>query len=472
MKRSRQDVLIPQEQIEKQKEYIQKIKAHYIRQDIQPLAFLVTYGCQQNENDTERLRGMLAEAGFGFCDKAEDADLILYNTCAIRDHAEQKVYGNLGALKRLKRRKPELIIGVCGCMMQQKPVAERIRQRYPHVDLIFGTHTLYQLPELLWQVLETHDRCIRLLDSDGYIAEDMPIRRAGSVTAYVSIMYGCNNFCSYCIVPYVRGRERSRDPEAILREVRELAQEGYKEVMLLGQNVNSYGKDLAEPLDFADLLGRVCGVDGIERIRFMTSHPKDFNEKLMETMASQPKICNQLHLPVQAGSNAVLEAMNRRYTRETYLDKVAKIRSMIPGLTLTTDIIVGFPTETEEDFAQTLSLLQEVRFDSIYSFIFSKRSGTPAAKLDMTLSDEVIHENFDRLLEVQNDISRQINDSYIGRTEEVLVEGQSKTDANMISGRTEGGKIVHMQGGSERIGTLVKVKITAAKTWFLTGEII
>lgn len=292
------------------------------------------------------------------------------------------------------------------------------------------------------------------------------------MTAYVSIMYGCNNFCSYCIVPYVRGRERSRDPEAILREVRELAQEGYKEVMLLGQNVNSYGKDLAEPLDFADLLGRVCGVDGIERIRFMTSHPKDFNEKLMETMASQPKICNQLHLPVQAGSNVVLEAMNRRYTRETYLDKVAKIRSMIPNLTLTTDIIVGFPTETEEDFAQTLSLLQEMRFDSIYSFIFSKRSGTPAAKLDMALSDEVIHKNFDRLLEVQNDISRQINDSYIGRTEEVLVEGQSKTDANMISGRTEGGKIVHMQGGSERIGTLVKVKITAAKTWFLTGEII
>ena len=281
MSRSRQDILIPQEQIQKQKEYIQKIKAHYIQQNMQPLAFLVTYGCQQNESDTERLRGMLAEAGFGFCDKAEDADLILYNTCAIRDHAEQKVYGNLGALKKLKRRKPELIIGVCGCMMQQKQVAERIRKTYDHVDLIFGTHTLYQLPELLWQVLETHGRCVRLLDTDGFIAEDMPIRRVEGVTAYVSIMYGCNNFCSYCIVPYVRGRERSRDPEAILREVRQLAQEGYKEVMLLGQNVNSYGKDLAEPLDFADLLGRVCGVDGIERIRFMTSHPKDFNEKLM-----------------------------------------------------------------------------------------------------------------------------------------------------------------------------------------------
>lgn len=472
MTRNREEIIIPSAQMQAQKEFMQKIKAYNEKRPAQPLAFVVTYGCQQNENDSERIRGMLAEAGYSFCSKAEDADLILYNTCAVREHAELKVYGNLGALKVLKRKKPGLIIGVCGCMMQQEAVAKKIREKYTHVDLVFGTHTLYTLPELLWQVLDTHQRSFRLLDVDGYIAEDMPIRREGGVLAYVSIMYGCNNFCSYCIVPYVRGRERSRSAEDIINEVRQVAADGYKEVMLLGQNVNSYGKDLAEKIDFSDLLVRVCEIEGIARVRFMTSHPKDFHDKLMQTMAEQPKICNQLHLPVQAGSNAVLDAMNRRYTREEYLEKVQKVRALIPGLTLTTDIIVGFPTETDEDFLQTLALLKEVRFDSIYSFIYSKRSGTPAAKLDMALSDEVIHKNFDRLLEVQNAISREINDSYIGQTHEVLVEGRSKTDGAMVSGRTQGGKIVHMRGGPELVGKLVTVKITAAKTWFLTGEIL
>lgn len=472
MTRNREEIIIPSAQMQAQKEFMQKIKAYNEKRPAQPLAFVVTYGCQQNENDSERIRGMLAEAGYSFCSKAEDADLILYNTCAVREHAELKVYGNLGALKVLKRKKPGLIIGVCGCMMQQQAVAKKIREKYTHVDLVFGTHTLYTLPELLWQVLDTHQRSFRLLDVDGYIAEDMPIRREGGVLAYVSIMYGCNNFCSYCIVPYVRGRERSRSAEDIINEVRQVAADGYKEVMLLGQNVNSYGKDLAEEIDFSDLLVRVCEIEGIARVRFMTSHPKDFHDKLMQTMAMQPKICNQLHLPVQAGSNAVLDAMNRRYTREEYLEKVQKVRALIPGLTLTTDIIVGFPTETDEDFLQTLALLKEVRFDSIYSFIYSKRSGTPAAKLDMALPDEVIHKNFDRLLEVQNAISREINDSYIGQTHEVLVEGRSKTDGAMVSGRTQGGKIVHMRGGPELVGKLVTVKITAAKTWFLTGEIL
>ena len=472
MKRERQDVLIAPEQIQAQKEYIHKIKHYNAQLGAQPMAFVVTYGCQQNENDSERIRGMLAEAGYGFCEKAEDADLILYNTCAVREHAELKVYGNLGALKLLKRKKPELVIGVCGCMMQQEQVAKKIKQKYTHVDLIFGTHTLYTLPQLLWQVLETHTRSISIIDADGYIAEDMPIRREGSVLAYVSIMYGCNNFCSYCIVPYVRGRERSRSPEDIINEIRQVAADGYKEVMLLGQNVNSYGKDLEEKIDFSDLLVRVCAIDGIERVRFMTSHPKDFHDKLMRTMAAQPKICNQLHLPVQAGANSVLEVMNRRYTREAYLEKVNKVRELIPDITLTTDIIVGFPTETDEAFEQTLSLLREVRYDSIYSFIYSKRSGTPAAELEMALTDEQIHKNFDRLLEVQNEISREINDSYIGSVQEVLVEGKSKTDETMVSGRTQGGKIVHMQGNDELIGKLVPVKITAAKTWFLTGEII
>ena len=472
MTRNREEIIIPSAQMQTQKEFMQKIKQRNSQRAAQPLAFVVTYGCQQNENDSERIRGMLAEAGYGFCEKAEDADLILYNTCAVREHAELKVYGNLGALKILKRKKPELIIGVCGCMMQQEAVAKKIREKYTHVDLVFGTHTLYTLPELLWRALDTHQRSFRLLDVDGYIAEDMPIRREGRVLAYVSIMYGCNNFCSYCIVPYVRGRERSRDAEDIVNEIRQVAADGYKEVMLLGQNVNSYGKDLAEEIDFSDLLVQVCEIEGIERVRFMTSHPKDFHDKLMQTMAAQPKICNQLHLPVQAGSNAVLEAMNRRYTREDYLEKVQKIRTLIPNITLTTDIIVGFPTETDKDFSQTLELLKEVRFDSIYSFIYSKRSGTPAAEMDMVLSDEAIHKNFDQLLELQNGISREINDAYIGQTHEILVEGESKTDGAMVSGRTQGGKIVHMKGGPELVGKLVTVKITAAKTWFLTGEIL
>lgn len=472
MKTDRQNIVITPQEIQQQKEFMHKIKKYNEQNGKQQFAYVVTYGCQQNENDSERLRGMLAESGYSFCEKAEEADVIIYNTCAVREHAELKVYGNLGALKILKRKKPNLIIGVCGCMMQQKQAAKKIKEKYTHVDIIFGTHTLYMLPQLLWNVLDTHIRCVHLLDTDGYIAENIPIRRDGAVTAYVSIMYGCNNFCSYCIVPYVRGRERSRSPHDILNEIQGAAAEGYKEIMLLGQNVNSYGKDLDEGIDFSDLLTRVCSIEGIERVRFMTSHPKDFHEKLMHTMASQPKICNQLHLPVQAGSNAVLSAMNRQYTCEDYIKKVEKIRSLIPSITITTDIIVGFPTETDEDFVKTVELLKKIRFDSIYSFIYSKRSGTPAAKLDMALTDKEIHKNFDELLSVQNEISREINNSYIGNIYEVLIEGTSKTNENMVSGRTQGGKIVHLQGGSELIGKTVNVKITAAKTWFLTGEIL
>lgn len=468
----RKDVVISEQQISVQKEFINKIRAYNKARAVQPKAFVVTYGCQQNENDSERIRGMLSESGYGFCDRAEDADIIIYNTCAVREHAELKVYGNLGALKIIKRKKPELIIGVCGCMMQQKQVAKKIKEKYTHVDIIFGTHTLYTLPELIWGVLDTHERSISLLDSDGFIAEDMPIRREGSVLAYISIMYGCNNFCSYCIVPYVRGRERSRNSEDIINEVKEVAAQGYKEIMLLGQNVNSYGKDLDEDMDFSDLLTKICETDGIERIRFMTSHPKDFNEKLIDTIASQKKICNQLHLPVQAGSDSVLAKMNRKYTSAEYIEKVCALRKKIPDITLTTDIIVGFPTETDADFEKTLELLKKVRFDSIYSFIYSKRTGTPAAKLDMVLTDEQIHANFDRLLALQNEISKQINDSYIGRVCEILVEGPSKTDKNIVSGRTEGGKIVHIEGSPDLTGKIVKVKIVSAKTWFLKGEIV
>lgn len=470
---NREKVKISDAQISEQKEYIRKIYSCNSKKSAKPKAYVVTYGCQQNENDSERIRGMLSDAGYDFCDNAKDADIIIYNTCAVREHAELKVYGNLGALKAIKRKKPELIIGVCGCMMQQEHVAKRIKEKYTHVDIVFGTHTLYTLPQLMWQVIKTHTRSISVVDSDGYIAENMPIKRDGDVLAYVSIMYGCNNFCSYCIVPYVRGRERSREVDDILREIREVADKGYKEVMLLGQNVNSYGKDLDCGVDFSDLLLKVCEIDGVERIRFMTSHPKDFNQKLVDTMASQKKICNQLHLPIQAGSDDVLEKMNRKYTSDDYLKKVRAVREKIPDITLTTDIIVGFPTETNDDFEKTIELLKKVRYDSIYSFIYSKRTGTPAAKLDMALDNEQIHKNFDRLLEVQNEISREINDSYIGRVCDVLVEGGSKTDENVISGRTEGGKIVNIKSDNRAlVGKIVKVKIVSAKTWFLTGELV
>ena len=434
-------------------------------------ALVVTYGCQQNENDSERIRGILAASGYGFCEKPEEADIIIYNTCAVRENAELRVFGNLGALKLIKRKKPELVIGICGCMMQQKHIADQIKKKYKHVDILFGTHTLYTLPELIWQVVTQGQRSVRIIDSDGAIAEEIPIVRAEGVTAYISIMFGCNNFCSYCIVPYVRGRERSRDVEDILNEVRDVASKGYKEIMLLGQNVNSYGKDLQSGIDFSDLLNLVSEVDGIERIRFMTSHPKDFSDKLIDVIAENKKVCRQMHLPVQAGSNAVLEKMNRRYTRESYLEKIKKLRARVPDVTLTTDIIVGFPTETQSDFEETLSLIKEVRYDSIYSFIYSKRVGTPAAEMDFVMDEAQIHANFDRLLEAQNQISREINESYVGKEYDVIIEGKSKTDENILTGRTEGGKLVHITGDASLIGQTVRVYIASAMTWYLKGEL-
>lgn len=459
------------EEIDKQKHYEEKIK-NYIESTGGKKALVVTYGCQQNENDSERIRGMLCESGYEMCSSQEEADLIIYNTCAVRDHAEQKVFGNLGALKILKRKKPELIIGVCGCMMQQKQVSDKIKKKYTHVDIIFGTHTLHVLPKLLYDVLTKHQRSIEILDIDGKIAEDVPIKREGNVLAYISVMYGCNNFCSYCIVPYVRGRERSRKKEDILKEVQQVADEGYKEIMLLGQNVNSYGKDLEENIDFADLLSLVCKVEKIERVRFMTSHPKDFNEKLMYAIRDNEKVCKQLHLPVQAGSDDVLLKMNRKYTSSEYIEKVNKMRRIVPDITISTDIIVGFPTETNEDFEKTIELLEKVRFDILFSFIYSKRTGTPAAKMPMALSDEEIHKNFDRLLEVQNRISKEINDTYVGKICNVLAEGESKNDKNMLSGRTDGGKIVHFKAEKELIGQILPIKIISAKTWFLNGEVV
>lgn len=436
-----------------------------------PRALCETHGCQQNENDTERIRGMLREAGYDFCSDANAADLVVFNTCAVRENAEDKVFGRIGILKHIKERRPHMMIVLCGCMVQQEHITERLRAVHRHIDLIFGTHALYRMPELLYKAYQSRKTVVDIENSEGAIAEDIPIMRDSAHKAWVSIMYGCNNFCTYCIVPYVRGRERSRSSAKILEEIRALVADGVSEISLLGQNVNSYGKDLEENIDFADLLRMVNDIDGVERIRFMTSHPKDFSDKLIDAMAECAKVCPQLHLPFQSGSDRVLEAMNRRYTRAEYLEKLNKIKARIPNLALSTDIIVGFPTETQEDFEQTVTLLREAEFDSIFSFIYSRREGTPAAKMQSVLSDEQIHKNFNRMLEVQNEISKRKNDAYVGRVCKILVDGESKTDKSMMSGRTDTAKIVNFAGDASLAGKYINVKITKAQTWSLYGEI-
>lgn len=466
---------ITEEQIKEQKSFIMKLREDNgnfaAKNGRVRLALTETYGCQQNENDTERIRGMLSEAGFDFTDDPEKADVVIYNTCAVRENAEQKVFGRLGILKHIKEQRRNMLIGICGCMVQQEHITEKIRKVHPQVDLIFGTHALYKMPQLLYEAMHRKKTVVDIEDSAGAIAEDIPILRDTKEKAWVSVMYGCNNFCSYCIVPYVRGRERSREPEAVLSEVRKLVEGGCTEISLLGQNVNSYGKDLERDVDFSDLMRMVNDIEGVRRIRFMTSHPKDLSDKLIQTIRDCDKVCNQLHLPFQAGSDRVLKEMNRKYTKAQYLEKIEKVKREIPGISLSTDVIVGFPTETNEDFEETLDVLRRVEFDNIFSFIYSKREGTPAAKLDFVLSDEEIHKNFNRLLEVQNEISKRKNDAYVGRIETVLVEGVSKNDENMLSGRCESSKIVNFRGDKSLIGKYVKVKITQSHTWSLNGSL-
>ena len=435
-----------------------------------PLALCETHGCQQNENDTERIRGMLKKAGYDFTDDAKVADLVVFNTCAVRENAEDKVFGRIGILKHIKESRPHMMIVLCGCMVQQEHVTEKIRRVHPQIDLIFGTNALYRMPELLYKAYQSRKTVVDIEGGDGVICEDIPVMRDARHKAWVSVMYGCNNFCTYCIVPYVRGRERSRAPEKIIAEIERLVADGVSEVTLLGQNVNSYGKDLPEKVSFAELLRRVNKVAGLERIRFMTSHPKDFSDELIDAMAECDKVCPQLHLPFQSGSDKVLRDMNRRYTRGEYLEKLARAKARIPNLATSTDIIVGFPTERQEDFEDTLSLLREAEFDSIFSFIYSKREGTPAAKMDFVLSNEQIHKNFDRMLEVQNEISRRKNEAYVGRICRVLVDGVSKTDAHMLTARTDTNKIVNFPGRQELAGKYINVKITKAQTWSLYGE--
>ncbi len=440
--------------------------------DTTPKAMVITYGCQQNENDSERLSGMLAKMGYTFTDKKEEADLILYNTCAVREGAEQRVLGNIGALSHEKRRRPNLLIGLCGCMMQQPHMAETIKRKYKHVSMVFGTHVLHKFPQFLYEALIEQKRVIDITDSEGVIAEDIPIYRSGDPKAWVSVMYGCNNFCTYCIVPYVRGRERSRMPEKIMEEITDLVRRGVTEVTLLGQNVNAYGKDLDSDINFADLLRKVNAVDGLRRIRFMTSHPKDMSDELICAMAECEKVMPQLHLPFQAGSDRILAAMNRRYTQAQYLDLVKRVRDKVPNITLSTDIIVGFPNESEDDFEETIHVLEAVRFDTVFSFIYSKRTGTPAAEIDDKVTDEEKHRRFDRLLEVQNRISREINDACLGQTFELLVEGESKTDSDMLTGRTPGGKIINFpKAEGLSAGDYVNVTVDKTNTWSLTGKI-
>lgn len=468
--------VISDEALAVQKEYLYKLKemtANFRAEHGRaPLALTETYGCQQNENDTERIRGILEEAGYAFTEDTQRADLVIYNTCAVRENAEQKVFGRLGILKHVKRSRPDMVIGLCGCMVQQEHITEKIKSVHDHIDLIFGTHALYRLPELLYQTLKDRKLVVDIENSDGAIAEHIPIKRGNTNKAWVSVMYGCNNFCTYCIVPYVRGRERSRRAQDILREVHDLVEQGCTEICLLGQNVNSYGRDLEENVDFADLIRMVNAVPGVERIRFMTSHPKDLSDKLIDAMAQCDKVCRQLHLPFQAGSDKVLKDMNRKYTKEEYLRKIEKVKEKIPDISLSTDVIVGFPTETNEDFEDTLDVLRKVQFDNIFSFIYSKREGTPAAKMDFVLNREQIHENFNRLLEVQNDISKKKNEQYVGRIERVLVDGISKTNSDVLSGRMDSSKIVNFKGDKSLTGQYVSVKITEAHTWSLNGELV
>lgn len=469
----RQEVLIPTGEVQRQMEICRQLAQHNAKAGGQPLALVDTYGCQQNEADSEQIRGMLREMGYAFTEDTSVADIIVINTCAIREHAELRVLGNVGALTHTKRRKPNQVICLCGCSMQEPHMAEKIRKSFRHVDLVFGPHALWRFPELLQQVLLKKERVFATEQSDGRIAEGLPVVRRGKIKAWVSIMYGCNNFCTYCIVPYVRGRERSREPEQILEEVRSLVAEGYKDITLLGQNVNSYGKDLDSNVDFADLLAQINDIPGDFLVRFMTSHPKDASQKLFETMARCDKVAPQLHLPVQSGSSRVLKAMNRHYDRESYLDEVRRLKALIPDIVLTSDIIVGFPGETQEEFEETLSLLEEVRFDSLFTFIFSPRVGTPAAKMDDPVPMEEKKKWFQRLLDTQNRISVEKHKEYIGRILPVLVEEENPADAvNNLNCRTDGWRLVHVPGDVSLLGQRKKVKITDCSTWSLFGEFV
>ena len=463
---------IPAQDIARQNAICEELQVYFAAQGRQMLALVDTYGCQQNESDSERIRGYLAEMGCAFTTDEYAADIIVVNTCAVREHAEMRVLGNVGALNHTKKARPGQLIALCGCMVQQGHMAEKIKKSYPIVDLVFGPHELWRFPELLQQRIFGRKRVFAVEPSDGTVSEGVPRLRADGVKAWLSIMYGCNNFCSFCVVPYVRGRERSRLPEEILEEAKALVAAGYKDITLLGQNVNSYGKDLGLGVDFADLLKMLSAIPGRFVLRFMTSHPKDATEKLFRTMAESDKCAHQLHLPVQSGNDRVLKAMNRGYTAAQYEAKVALARQYMPDLVLTTDIIVGFPGETNEEFEDTISLVERVRYDAMFTFIYSPRVGTVAAKLPDPMTRAEKQVNFDKLLAVSNRISQEKHDSYVGKTVEVLIDGENENEEYPLTSRTNGGRLVHLKGDRSLIGKFREVTVTSATTWALFGEIV
>ena len=430
--------------------------------------YITTMGCQLNENDSEKLAGIVEGMGFEKTEKLEEADLVIYNTCCVRENAEERLFGKLGELKKQKEEKGT-IIAIGGCMMQEPAMLEKIKKSYNYTDIVFGTHTLHKFEEDLKKVLENGKKVRDVIDIDGEVIEDLPIKRNDNFKASVTIMYGCNNFCSYCIVPYVRGRERSREPEKILEEVEMLAKEGYKEITLLGQNVNSYNG--RENYKFANLLNDVCKIDGIERVRFISPHPKDFTDDVIEAIANNPKIARVLHLPLQSGSSAVLKKMNRKYTKEQYLELVDKIKTRIPDVVLSTDIIVGFPGETEEDFEDTLDVVGKVNYEQVFMFIYSRREGTVADKMENQIPEEIKHKRFDRLKELFDSRVSGNNQKYIGTTQKILVDGYSKNDKETLTGRTDTNKVVNFKGNEELIGKMINIKITEEHKWYLSGEI-
>ena len=452
--------------IKKCREYVKKRSEELGR----PLyACTVNMGCQMNARDSEKLVGILERIGYVETD-TEDADFVIYNTCTVRENANNKVYGRLGVLQNYKKKNPHMLIGLCGCMMQETVVVEKLKESYRFVDLIFGTHNIYKFAELIVTAMESDSMTIDIWKDTDQIVEDLPVERKYSFKSGVNIMFGCNNFCSYCIVPYVRGRERSREPKEIIREIEQLVADGVVEVMLLGQNVNSYGKNLKEPVTFAQLLEEVEKIEGVERIRFMTSHPKDLSDELIEVMGRSKKICKHLHLPLQSGSSRILKIMNRRYDKEHYLELVDKIRAAVPDIALTTDIIVGFPGETEEDFEETMDVVRKVRYDSAFTFIYSKRTGTPAASMEEQVPEDVIKARFDRLLKEVQKISAEKAGALTGQTLPVLIEEQNEQDASLVTGRLSNNSVVHLPGTVDMIGKILDVKLTECRGFYYLGE--
>lgn len=464
-----------QEEIKEQKEYIEKVKKLNLGKNLKYA--ILTMGCQLNENDSEKLSGMMEEMGYSKTDKLEDANLIVFNTCCVRENAEDRLFGKLGEVKKYKEAKGT-IIAIGGCMMQEKHIVEKLKQSYSFFDIVFGTHTLHKFPGDVYNVIQNRKRIEDIIDIDGEVIEGLPIKRDDSIKASVSIMNGCNNFCTYCIVPYVRGRERSRRAEDIIAEIKCLAKEGYKEITLLGQNVNSYmrverekNEDVGPINSFAKLLREVNKIDGIERIRFISPHPKDFTDDVIEAIRDCDKVCKIIHLPLQSGSTDVLRKMNRKYTKEQYLDLVKKMREKIPGVEFSTDIIVGFPEETEEDFEDTLDVVSKVCFEQVFMFIYSRRVGTPADKMENQIPEDVKHTRFDRLKKLVESQIEVNNKKYVGTMQKVLVEGKSKTNEKMLTGRTDTNKVVNFEAEEDKIGTMVNLKIVSEHMWYLRGEI-